>query len=127
MDRASVIGILIGTGAVVAGNFLDGGRVDSILQPTAALIVFGGTAGATLLNFPFSDSKRAFSSLGAVFFGGLPDPEPLIQDLIRCSFVARKKGFVALDPELTGIAHSFPQRALQMACYHRMKGVPPWL
>ena len=50
MDQASIIGLLLGITAIVGGNLLEGGRIDSIFQPTAALIVFGGTAGATLLS-----------------------------------------------------------------------------
>ena len=52
MDKASVSGMLLGLGGIVGGLLLEGGKVSQILQPTAALIVFGGTAGAVLIQFP---------------------------------------------------------------------------
>ena len=38
----------------LGGQALEGGSVGSILQPTAALIVLGGTFGACLLQFQLS-------------------------------------------------------------------------
>jgi hypothetical protein len=76
LDRSSIIGIVLGVAAIVAGNVLEGGDVGSIVQGTAAAIVFGGTFGATLVSFPFSDVRRAGASLKEVFFGGRPDPDP---------------------------------------------------
>jgi len=34
---------------IVAGLLMEGGNLGQILQPTSALIVFGGTMGAVLL------------------------------------------------------------------------------
>ncbi len=44
------MGLFIGIGGVVAGNSLEGGSIGSLLQLTAAFIVFGGTFGATILS-----------------------------------------------------------------------------
>lgn len=115
MDRASLIGIVLGVAAVVGGNLLDGGKLDAILQPTAAVIVFGGTCGATLLSFPFRDIVAAVRSLRSVFFGAGPGPDGLIRDIVRFSAIARKNGFVALDAELPRIADRFLRNALRLA------------
>ena len=42
----SILGIVIGIGAILLGNLLEGGHISSLIQPTAALIVGGGTVGA---------------------------------------------------------------------------------
>jgi chemotaxis protein MotA len=52
MDKASLIGILLGLGAVIGGMVLEGGHLGSIMQVTAAIIVMGGTFGAVFLSFP---------------------------------------------------------------------------
>jgi chemotaxis protein MotA len=52
MDKASVLGIGLGVGAILLGNALEGGHLSSLIQPTAALIVVGGTIGATLIGYP---------------------------------------------------------------------------
>ncbi len=115
MDRASIFGILLGIAAVVGGNLLEGGKVGSILQPTAALIVFGGTAGAVLLSFPASDVLKSVKSLQSVFFGAPPDHEGLIQELLRYSHASRRLGFVALEDEIPAIADPFFRKALTLA------------
>ena len=52
MDKSSFIGLIVGVGGIIAGLLLEGGKISQILQPTAAMIVFGGTLGAVLLQFP---------------------------------------------------------------------------
>ena len=52
MDKISLAGIAIGLFAIIGGQILEGGHVGSLVQPTALLIVLGGTLGAVLLQSP---------------------------------------------------------------------------
>ena len=115
MDRASLMGLILGITAVVAGNMIDGGRIDTILQPTAALIVFGGTLGATLLSCPFNDVVKAIASLRTVFFQRSVDPQAIIRDVIRYAVTARRSGLIVLEPEIAKIENPFLARALKLA------------
>ncbi len=115
MDRASVTGILLGISAVAGGILVDGGKFVTILQPTAALIVFGGTAGATLLSFPFRDIVRAAASLRSVLVHDAADPGGLITDILRYSNIARRSGFIAIEPEIRRLEHPFFRKALSLA------------
>jgi len=115
VDRASIIGLLLGFAAIVGGNVLEGGRIDSIFQPTAALIVFGGTAGATLLSYPFRDVLRAVAALRQVLFAKHADSRTLITDIIRFSITARRSGFIAVESEIRNLDHPFFQKALTLA------------
>ena len=63
MDKASLIGILLGLGAVIGGMVLEGGHLGSIMQLTAAIIVMGGTFGAVFLSFPFETVLKGFKDL----------------------------------------------------------------
>ena len=67
MDKASVGGVLLGLAGVIGGLLLEGGTVSQILQPTAAMIVFGGTAGAVLVQFPLSVVLTAIGRLAGIF------------------------------------------------------------
>ena len=49
VDKLSVFGLLIGLLALVGGQILEGGHIGSLVQPTAMLIVVGGTLGAVML------------------------------------------------------------------------------
>ena len=52
MDKISIAGLFLGLAAIVAGQVLEGGHVGSLVQPTAFLIVIGGTLGAVMLQSP---------------------------------------------------------------------------
>ena len=52
MDKGSVGGVILALAGIIAGLLIEGGNLGQILQPTAAMIVFGGTMGAVLLQFP---------------------------------------------------------------------------
>ena len=115
MDRASIIGLILGITAVVGGNMIEGGKFSTILQPTAALVVFGGTIGAVFLSFPFSDVIKAVASLRSVFFHQKIESDAIIRDVIRYANTARKKGLIILDPEISKITNPFLAKALKLA------------
>ena len=115
MERASIIGLVLGITAIVGGNLLEGGRIESILQPTAALIVFGGTAGATFLSFPFQDILKAVGSLRSVIRSDRSDPAKIIAEIIRYSTIARRGGFIALEAEIPRLDDPFLKKALKLA------------
>ena len=74
MDKSSFGGLILAIGGIIAGLILEGGRVAQIIQPTAALIVFGGTMGAVMLQFPLPVVVVAFRRLASVFFERKVDP-----------------------------------------------------
>jgi len=115
MERASIIGLVLGITAIVGGNLLEGGAIGSILQPTAAFIVFGGTAGATLLSFSFRDIIKALGSLRSVILESATNPAELIADVIRYSTIARRAGFIALEAEIPRQSDPFFRKALSLA------------
>ena len=115
MDRASVIGLVLGIAAVVGGTLFEGGKIASIMQPTAALIVFGGTAGATFLSYSFRDILKAIAALAAVVRDRGPDPDDYIDEILRYSNIARKNGLVALDLEIQRIEDDYLRKAMTFA------------
>lgn len=115
MDRASIIGIVLGVSAIVGGSLVEGGNLNTILQPTAAIIVFGGTFGATLLSYSMRDVLKAISSLKYIFNNKKIDYESVISDLVRYCSVSRRKGLIALEQELPLINNDFLKDALRMA------------
>lgn len=86
-----------------------------VLQPTAAIIVFGGTLGAVMLQFPLRVVVAAFRSLGQVFFDNSRDPQSLIGEIVGYAHKARKDGIVALDSELEAIRDPFLKKTLMLA------------
>lgn len=67
MDKATWLGIVLGVGAIVGGLLLERGSLSQVMQPTAAMIVFGGTFGAVLIQFPLAIAVGAYKRLAQVF------------------------------------------------------------
>ena len=115
MDKSTITGIFLALGGILAGLLLEGGKIAQILQPTAAMIVFGGTMGAVMVQFPLSTVAQAFKGLAHVFLDRDEDPKKLIKDLVGFALRARKNGIVSLDSELPGIRDPFLKKALMLA------------
>ncbi|MGD0892773.1 MAG: flagellar motor protein [Terracidiphilus sp.] len=115
MDKGSIGGVLLAVAGIVAGLLIEGGNLGQILQPTAALIVFGGTMGAVLLQFPLGTVVAAFRSLAHVFAAPSRQNEQLIRQLIAFANKARRNGVVSLDADLQTIQNPFLKQAVMLA------------
>lgn len=115
LDKSTITGILIALGGIGAGLLIEGGRISQVLQPTAALIVFGGTIGAVMVQFPLPVVFNAVKQLRYVFWGSEPQPDALIQNLVRYAYKARKEGLLSLDSELGKIQDPFLKESLMLA------------
>lgn len=115
VDKATVAGIALSFGGITSGLLLEGGKLSQILQPTAALIVAGGTIGAVLLQFPLSTVFTAVRNLSIVLFEPRSRARDEIGRLTKLAQKARRDGIISLDSELPTIADPFLRRALMLA------------
>lgn len=115
MDKSSIGGVLLAIVGIVAGLLMEGGNLGQILQPTAALIVFGGTFGAVLLQFPLPTVIAAFRSLGHVFAAPRKQSRQLIDQLVSYANKARRHGVVSLDSDLENIRDPFLKQSIMLA------------
>jgi chemotaxis protein MotA len=112
-DISSLIGLGIAVLAIVVGLKLEGGHLSSMLQPTAALVVLGGTLGAVVAQFPLSLLRRLLTDLRRIVVA-LPTNRGLLNQLLGLASKARRDGLVALDPELAKL-DEFLRRGLELA------------
>ena len=115
MDKASFGGVLLAIAGIVAGLLLEGGNLGQIFQPTAAMIVFGGTLGAVLLQFPLRTVIEAFRRMAQVFIHPSEQNLRLIELLVAFANKARRSGVVSLDSDLGKIEEPFLRQALTLA------------
>ncbi len=115
MDKSSWGGVLLALGGILAGLWLEGGRLGQIIQPTAAMIVFGGTFGAVMLQFPLRIVLASIKRLGQVFFNSQGDPQQLVKEIVGFAHKARKEGIVSLDRELENVQEPFLRKSLMLA------------
>lgn len=114
MDRISFAGLLIGLLVIVAGHLLEGGSLGSLIQPTAFLIVIGGTLGAVMLQSPLKVFKKGMAMAKWVFFPPSTQPDKLIADIVRWSNIARKEGLLALEAQIRAQSDPFIAKGLQL-------------
>jgi chemotaxis protein MotA len=114
LDLATLAGLASAFGFILLGNHLEGGHMSSIIQPTAALIVFGGTLGAVLVSFPMDACVKAVKSL-KLFFGNRDhDPQGLLNEIVRYAQQARREGIIALEGEVQKAKDPFFKKAVLM-------------
>jgi chemotaxis protein MotA len=101
-------------GVVGATQFLEGGEPATLLQPTAALIVFGGTLAALLLSFPFSLLRRTVSEVRDAFVSPPDSERALIERLGDYATRAKKRGTFSLENEVLTVKDPFLARAMGM-------------
>jgi chemotaxis protein MotA len=121
MDKATLIGLVMGIGAVLGGQILEGGSLHSIMQFTAAVIVFGGTFGAVFLSYPYENVLGAFKDIRIIIKEPVRDPAEIISQLTKYANKARKEGILSLEKEIKNIQEPFLSKALTMA----VDGVEP--
>jgi chemotaxis protein MotA len=114
-DKSSLAGVGIAMGGILLGLILEGGKITQLIQPTAAMIVFGGTLGAVMLQFPLRVILAALRRLGQVFIDNSRNPSDLIQQITGYAQKARKDGVVSLDKEIEHISDPFLKKALMLA------------
>jgi chemotaxis protein MotA len=115
MDKASILGVVLALAGIVAGLLMEGGNLGQVLQPTAALIVFGGTLGAVLLQFPLTTVGAACRALVHVFAAPRKESNQLIGQLVAFANKARRYGVVSLDADLKTIQDPFLRQTLMLA------------
>ncbi len=115
MDKSSIAGVVLAIAGLIAGLLMEGGNFGQILQPTAALIVFGGTIGAVLLQFPLSTVVAAFRSIPHVFAAHGKQNDQLVGLLVAFAKEARRNGVVSLDTDLQTIQDPFLKQSLMLA------------
>jgi chemotaxis protein MotA len=115
VDKASLGGIFLAVGGILAGLLLEGGNLGQILQPTAAMIVFGGTIGAVLVQFPLPVILASGKGLARVFFERKVNIEGVIKEIVGYANKARKEGIISLDRDLEKITDPFLKKSLMLA------------
>jgi len=115
VDKSTILGIFLAVGGIVAGLLIEGGKIAQILQPTAAMIVFGGTIGAVMVQFPMPVVIQAFKQMAHVFLDKDEDPTQVIKELVNYAQRARRDGIVSLDSELANIKDPFLKKTLMLA------------
>ncbi len=114
MDVLTIFGVLIGFAALLGGNFLEGGSWVTLLNGPAALIVFGGTLGAAMLQTPKDSLSRASKMVSWVIRPPAVFYDKGIKSIVRWATAARKEGLLGLEAAADTETDAFARKGLQL-------------
>jgi chemotaxis protein MotA len=115
VDLATLFGLILAAVSILGGQALEGGHIGSIIQPTAALIVVGGTMGAVAVSFPGHALKSSMKAIKTVFKPHHTDLSAVATQLIGFATQARQNGIIAIEKSVGELTDPFLKKALNLA------------
>ncbi|TVQ97934.1 MAG: motility protein A [Desulfovibrionales bacterium] len=120
MDLATIIGVVLSFGLVISAIMM-GSSLFVFVSIPSALIVLGGTLGATLVHYPLGHILGVAGVVKNCFFAQLPKPSETIGQFLEYANRARKEGILSLEPLLKEIDDPYLRKAMQLT----VDGVEP--
>ncbi|AVX20764.1 MULTISPECIES: flagellar motor protein [Carboxydocella] len=114
MDLATIIGLVLAIASLLISVILEGGELHSLINESAALLVFGGTIGATLICYSLEDIKEIGKVLKIAFTTQKTDPISVIENLVSFAERARREGLLALENETSSMDDDFLRKGIQL-------------
>lgn len=114
MDILSIAGVVMAFIAILGGNALEGGHLSSLVQPTAFLIVGGGTVGAVMVQTPLPTFLKGLKMAGWVFMPPKMDFKSAIDKIVEWGNVARREGLLGLESASEAETDPFLKKGLQL-------------
>ncbi|MDR1616931.1 MAG: flagellar motor protein [Syntrophomonadaceae bacterium] len=114
MDITSIVGLILGFGLLLLGFLEEGGSLSMLVVPSAFIIVFGGTIGATVVSFTLADLKKTPAILKSVFTDKKIDYANVLESLVAIADSARREGLLSLEAKINDIENPFFARGLNL-------------
>lgn len=114
MDLATVIGLLLGWGAVFAALTLEGGHISGLINISAFILVTGGTLGATTIGFPLKKLTGLVPVVKNAFFTKGEDPGEVVKQIVEFTRKARREGILALEEEARNLDNRILRTGVQL-------------
>jgi chemotaxis protein MotA len=117
-EISTIIGLILGFGALMTAHVWENGWAISslwgLVNPSAALIVFGGTFGALAISYPLEEIRMLPKILRQTFFQNDLQPGTLVAKLVQFAEKARREGLLALETEVAAAGDPFLQKGIQL-------------
>ncbi len=114
MDAATILGLALAWGALLVALFMEGGRPTDLLNPSALVLVVGGTLGATVVAFSLKQISGLPGIIRQAFFCKDTDLTNIISTLVGFARKARKDGILTLESEVKHTGNKFLQMGIRL-------------
>lgn len=115
MDVATLLGLVLGIGALLGSFLMEGGHLGALIQIPAMTLVIVGTIGACVITTSMSQLKALPNVLKIAVLEKKLNPSELIDLIYDLAQKARKNGLLSLEKELDIIVDPFLKKAIQLA------------
>lgn len=114
MELTTLLGLVIGIGGIILGNFIEGGHAAALVQIAAGIIVFGGTFGAVLIAVRRTDLRLGLKMVREAFVKSNDNKgEKILAEILDCSRLARKESILAIENRINNMSDPFMQNVLR--------------
>jgi chemotaxis protein MotA len=114
MDIATILGLIVGVGAIAASFVMEGGHLSMVFQAPAMLLVIFGTLGAAAITTSFATVLRIPRYLKLAMFSQNRDIMTSVEQLVTMAERARREGILGLERHLSKIDDPFLKKAMQL-------------
>ncbi len=114
MDLSSVIGLASGL-TFIFFAIVTGGNVLLFVDIKSALIVVGGTVGATMINYPLADILGLIKVVQKAFLHKEETPLTTINTLVNFAETARREGILSLEQQAASLEDEFLKTGITLA------------
>lgn len=114
MDWGGLTGLALAFIGILLSYGLDGGRVLSLLQPAAFVIVFGGTMGAVITQTPLPTFIRGVKMLRWIINPPVDERKILLNRVSMWSQHVRREGLLSLEPYMRSTKDPFVAKGLRL-------------
>jgi len=115
MDLATILGLILGFGALIISVLLEGGELGSLIHIAAMILVFGGTIGATMVCFSLKEILSMAAIVKHAFFAKNIDFSAVVSSLVSLTEKARRQSILSLEDEVRQLEHPFLRKGLMLA------------
>jgi chemotaxis protein MotA len=110
----TIIGIGLAIGSLVFSFMLEGGKLSDLFSLTALLLIFGGTIGATMVSFSFTELMAVPALIKKIIAGSHQDEIGVIEEIVRMAETVRREGLLYLENKLPQLYDPFMRKGIQL-------------
>ncbi|MCL1940234.1 MAG: motility protein A [Desulfovibrionaceae bacterium] len=113
MDLATILGMVVSFGLVIAA-LIAGGDAMLYVDFPSMLIVFGGTLGSTLTQYPLTTFLKVGKVIQKTLISKTPPTSMVIDQFMDYANRARREGILALESIVSGLDDAYLKKGLQL-------------
>ena len=114
MDIATLLGLVVGVGAIAVSFVMEGGHLSMVFQAPAMLLVIFGTLGAAAITTSFGTVLRIPRYIKLALSSQNREIISTVDQLVSMAEKARREGILGLESQLKNIDDPFLRKAMQL-------------